>query len=592
MSHQLLDAKTKVERRLRSVMARTERLAVTPDRDGMLVQADGPPPSLTGRDLVEFVALDQAAQRLDAAGPLEYWKSAAYFPNFWDDYQIGKKFRKSLEQEPGTAAAVQRILTDSPGLISWEDYRRFQQLDPGNARLRHLWNGTINQDIWKLLWLPPALPYYELAGPFATEAARSFTKRLVFSAWNVVPKAVSTLTSYEAERRMMASRRGARMENTPEAREEITELLRFPKTLTGMSAFAVVYPSPSLARLADPLQIAGDLRAEGIEPTQSAVLARAEDLIMRRLRRHFPKDGPEDDRWYWAAALVLDRDLPDQREWLRKRAQSAWTGNKRDPGAGFLDHLDIARQADRGDLDLGRPPEDLGRVLALLAIAGPGNVALRALGRFTPTRRSPYANHEMRDQAALIAWGFRSLFNTPEVMNLIRGMIRSGPYWQKVLQYGADGCLQAVMDEYLHVARGWHGLLEIENEGDLRPAAEGLAEIVSLRSSELHAQDPLDPEADHRMRCRFALAFGQHRSEEDQQIQRASFVARCLQLPLLAVHTVNDFDRPRGPRLPPLLPRGGALEPAGEPRRPRTARGPSPPLPRPRCAQEPCRRVR
>jgi hypothetical protein len=527
----LFAAKDRVERQLRSVMARTERLAVTPNRDGMLVHADGESPALVGRDLVEYVAMDRAAQKLNAAGTLEYWKSAAYFSNFWDDYQIGRKYRRALEQDPHVAADVQQILEESPGLISWDDHRRYQELDPGNARLRHLWDRTIDQDIWKLLWLPPSLPYYALSGPFASEAARTFTKRLVFSAWNVVPKTISALTSYEAERRMMASRRGARMENTREAREKITELLRFPKTLTGMTAFGVVYPSPMLARLADPLKIASELRAEGVEPTHQAVLARAEEQTMRRLRRHLPKDGPEDDRWYWAAGLVLDREVPDQWEWLRWRAPSAWTGSKREAGEGFLAHLDIARKAHREELDLGRPPENLGKVLALLAVAGPGNIALRALGRFTPSRRSPYTNHEMRDQAAVIAWGFRSLYNNPEVMNLIRGLIRSGPYWQKLLQYGTDGCLQAVLDEYLHVARGWHGILEINNEADLRPAAQGLAEIVSLRSIDLRAQDPLDPEAHHPMRCRFALPFGQYRSEEEQYLQRSGFVRGAFNSP-------------------------------------------------------------
>ena len=527
----LLTAKARVEHRLRSVMARTERLAVTPDRDGMLKPADGPAPKLSHSDLVEFVAIDKAAQKLDAAGTLEYWKSAAYFPNYWDDYQIGRKFKKALEDEPATAAAVQRILAESPGLIPWDEYRRFESLDPGNACLRHLWSRTIDDEVWKLLWLPPALPYYRLAGPFASDAARSFTKRLVFSAWNVVPKAISTLTSYEAERRMMEARRGGRRENTPEAREKIPEPLRFPKTLSGMTAFAVVYPSPMLARLGDPLEIAAELEAAGKKATQQAVVDAAAERVWRRLRKHFPTEGTEDDRWYWAAALILDQELADQERWMRKEASSAFTGSKREAGAGFLEHLNLARKTGRGDLDLGPPPADLAEVLAMLALAGPGNVALRALGRFTPSRRSPYTSIEMRNQAAAIAWGFRSLFNTPEVTYLIRGLVRDGPYWRKVLQYSLEGCLQAVVDEYMHVARGWHGLMEIREEADLWPASRGLAEIVSLRSADLHAQDPLDPAADHRMRCRFALPFGNYRSEEEQAVKRSGSVRTAFNSP-------------------------------------------------------------
>src|SRR5690625_5795296 len=52
---------------------------------------------------------------------------------------------------------------------------------------------------WRLAWLPPSMPYYSLGDEYA--AARGFTKRLIFSAWAIVPKAISVLVSYEAERR-------------------------------------------------------------------------------------------------------------------------------------------------------------------------------------------------------------------------------------------------------------------------------------------------------------------------------------------------------------------------------------------------------
>ena len=57
--------------------------------------------------------------------------------------------------------------------------------------------------MWRLLWMPPSLGYYALDGPFAAPELASVTKRLVFSAWHMVPRAVASLVSYEAERRMM-----------------------------------------------------------------------------------------------------------------------------------------------------------------------------------------------------------------------------------------------------------------------------------------------------------------------------------------------------------------------------------------------------
>ena len=45
------------------------------------------------------------------------------------------------------------------------------------------------------------MPYYEPSGPFAKPELKRVTKRLVFSVWRMVPKAVASMVSYEAERR-------------------------------------------------------------------------------------------------------------------------------------------------------------------------------------------------------------------------------------------------------------------------------------------------------------------------------------------------------------------------------------------------------
>ncbi len=73
------------------------------------------------------------------------------------------------------------------------------------------------------------------AGPFAELAAARFTKRLVFSSWHVVPKAVATLLSYEAERRMVTSFDPA-ARNTPEARKALRPLLNFSRHASGRPA--------------------------------------------------------------------------------------------------------------------------------------------------------------------------------------------------------------------------------------------------------------------------------------------------------------------------------------------------------------------
>ena len=79
---------------------------------------------------------------------------------------------------------------------------------------------------------------------YADAGLNKFTKRLIFSSWKVVPKVVSTLLSYEVERRMIRELEGS-PENTPEARKKRKPPMRFARSegrLTGMPLLGLIYP--------------------------------------------------------------------------------------------------------------------------------------------------------------------------------------------------------------------------------------------------------------------------------------------------------------------------------------------------------------
>ena len=138
---------------------------------------------------------------LSSRDSLEYWKSSPYPLNFMDKYELKNAFEQSVQVRIERFAATCRKQKDCcfHGMIS----KPIEEIDPGNARLRSLFSGTIGANAWKLLWLPPSLPYYELGWPFADPALKKFTKRLVFSSWRMVPRMIASLTSYEAERNMI-----------------------------------------------------------------------------------------------------------------------------------------------------------------------------------------------------------------------------------------------------------------------------------------------------------------------------------------------------------------------------------------------------
>src|SRR5262249_30879275 len=153
---------------------------------------------------------------LGAGDVLEYWKSTPYLLNFMEDYKLSRAIDSADENGLPRAELTRRVR--GVRSLPWESFEQFRPIDLGNPRMRSLASDVIESGAWQLLWVPPSLPYYELGAPFNDPKLAGFTKRLVFSAWTVVPKAIASLLSYEAERRMMIAR-GAKRLNTVEERE-------------------------------------------------------------------------------------------------------------------------------------------------------------------------------------------------------------------------------------------------------------------------------------------------------------------------------------------------------------------------------------
>lgn len=84
-------AKGGVEQLLRRVMRRTER-PVSGIAD-MMIEREGVTAASTPADLVGFAAMRRIAAEVGGSLSIEYWKSAPYFLNFMDGYQLSVKFR-------------------------------------------------------------------------------------------------------------------------------------------------------------------------------------------------------------------------------------------------------------------------------------------------------------------------------------------------------------------------------------------------------------------------------------------------------------------------------------------------------------------
>lgn len=539
-----LAAKAELEEGLRRVMVRTERLAVTADRNGMLADVPCEGVALTTADVRQYLSLRAVAGSLGHDDVLEYWKSAPYLLNFMEDYDLKRKLKAAADAGGRDPELVRAVRGTRDGLLDRREIEAYGKVDPANARLRGLHADLIGRGAWRLLWVPPSLPYYRGGGPFADPRLEGFTKRLVFSCWKVVPKAVAAVLSYEAERRMTRAFR-RKVANTAEARKTRKPLLRFTfgrdRRPNGLPALALVYPCRTLAKEVDPLTLAN---AAGELPSLEAAAAEAgrvaAELLVPVVKEFADPAGPPDERWYWAAPLLIDRvhDAEATRAWFDRPALAReWSGEAAASGrgsAGWAGHVRLARRAVRGEFRLGTPPEDLAAVVGLLALAGPGVAALRALTWVVP---GGDGRPDLRTYAAPVAHGFLHLFNLPEVMSLVRDRSKALPYWRSVLDYCAAGNLQAVLDEYAHLLAEAAAFKSRRPEDVAAGVRDGLLPVLGLRTTTAQAdlfsagrgrvrfEEPL------RMRTRFAMRFGDQKAEDTGEDTRADHVRAAFNSP-------------------------------------------------------------
>jgi Helicase conserved C-terminal domain len=534
----LLALKSKLEYELRRVMVRTERLAASPDRDGMLAEIPCRSTKLEPQDLEAYLGLQNIARILGQHDTLEYWKSAPYLLNFMDNYELKRSFTQAIETPHQTSPLASALSTRSNLLLSRQEFSTYAKVDPSNARLRGLLADTIGVGAWKLLWIPPSLTYYQLGGAFAESNLTKFTKRLIFSSWRVVPKMIATLLSYEAERQMIGSFEDA-PENTPEARKRRRPLLRFARTSDGIV----------LAKECDPLTFAAN-SDNSESPVLSDLLPRIQqkiETLLQALAIECPESGIEDESWYWVAPILLDRHFDPEathRWFATPDLAKIWTGEdqgQHDEEQGeslWAEHIKMAKGlVDAPFPQLGKPPSDLSLVLAQMAIASPGIVALRALTRITGGSIM-LTNSDIRNSAAQTAWSFRTLFNSPESTALIRGINSEEPYWHQVLEYCVDGCLQSVLDEHTHLLRESLGL---SNEPPSKVATEvsrAISKALTLRTSVMQVDEiivgtkqvKMIP-GNYRMRGHFALRFGEEKPDDEKVANRTEQVREAFNSP-------------------------------------------------------------
>lgn len=459
-------AKAELEQILRTMMCRTERLAASEDREGMLAVA-GTTVALPRPEEILGLKESQAIARVvGAADPFEYWRSVPYPLSFLEGYDVGRRCERNAAAGD---TQLMSMLDGTSTLLPVDRIATYSKIDLGNAKMGELVARLRHRGAFDVAWIPPSLPYYAPAGAFAK--SDGLTKEIIFSAWRAVPRSIATLISYEFEQR------NARAGDAYQ--KEWAQPLRWSINAGGradaMSLLILTLPLPALAALGDPLAVLREMGAGpgvSLEAIRAQVRARIEAAI-----DFAPGAGGADPRWYWVAPLLLESNLSELIDGLGAAPDTQET----DPGIGsFHRHLEQARQVRALVPELRGFPDDLLEVLTDHALAAPGICAYRALRR---TAGSQVPESDLVLGAHHVAEGLRSVFNRREIAAMLRAEEDPETYRRLVLRHCLDGNLQATLDEYAHVLVEIEGLQRTTGRERVSRVAQAMVDAASAHTA-------------------------------------------------------------------------------------------------------------
>jgi hypothetical protein len=111
------------------------------------------------------------------------------------------------------------------------------------------------------------------------------------------------------------------------------------------------------------------------------------------------------------------------------------------------------------------------------------------------------------------------------------------PYWRRALEYCAAGCLQSVLDEYVHMLVESEALTDTPREEAARYLADKISASAGLRAATpgvdwVRASSNRGVTIDNqRARARFAMRYGDERGEQEETAHRKEGVRAAFNSP-------------------------------------------------------------
>ncbi len=499
--------------------------------------------SINEKDIESYIQMGKLLLdcNLEFNLPIDYVKSCPYLMSFMRNYKVKKEIIKYFNNNVNEVTKANK----KDLWLKKTDIDKYTELPPTNARLELLKQYAFEGNSASYLWIPPSLPYYPLQGVYKN--SKSFSKILVFSSWEMVPRMIGSLISYEAERKTIGKlykqeknidRKNAHYFAESKKRYP-SPRLRFSMSkgeVHNMSLFCLIYPSLVLQEIYDPIKYINN----------NSDLSKIEKDLKSDIRSHLKNlkkyidttSKRQDDRWYYLAPLLIDYEEYDLDEYFSSWYWGSVYGNaiddegeEKEDRSAYRNHFyKLKSYYDNIEsLKLGKMPDDLVETLVNISLGSPAICISRTFN--LPASK-----------ATNIARIMISNFNTTESTAIVELAYGKGKndnfHWQNVLRYCKDGCLQAVFDEYYHMLNDSFSLASTSNKVNL--IYEAMCNSLRIRSAAYNVdtfnafKNRISGQKERGMSLRssYATSFTKDTSETETNINRKENVRNAFNSPM------------------------------------------------------------
>lgn len=550
----LKNKKDVVEQSMYDNICRTERISVMDSGDYIDDHSKEYPVEVMDNDIKSYLASRRAVDGMEGhlSLPLEYMKSCAYPLSYMDNYQAKKKmtewlkeYRKELQAKYGNKgdekleSFMDHCLDSKQLWVNKDGMQSFKPLPKMNARLERLRQSIFQNHSELYLWVPPSRPYYQMQGVYKN--SDGFSKILVFSSWEMVPKMIATLISYDAEQKTVGflcnqqkalGKKGSSYFYDSKGRRYPSQRLAFSaKTINDdnntkrlrMSLLSLIYPSRTLAEM---FNIVDWLNAnnDSLVDLQNSIKGKVEEkLNYLKSKYQQSNEGRIDNNWYYLFGMLADGE-EDTKTWIDETLKDAQEKIRRNEG--LETHLEELRNNLNDGITLGREPSDLVNVLVNIVLGSPAVCLMRSIGN--------------RKQATGLGLTFLSYFNKTESTAAVEMAYRrrkdDESHWKDVLRYCKDGCFQAMIDEYIHMMTGGKGKSEISDRlyKDIAESLELQTSSYNVENYRIYKNNILGRKSMNTfgIRSHYAVCFAKDKTESAGAINRKDSLQKAFNSPL------------------------------------------------------------